>query len=124
MFDTWTAVGHTFGSLCRLGKVPWVKAGNVWYPKASSWQWRRELALLPVAITLVVATGYLFSALQDNAVARALNAVGLALGLLWLVILTALIVLLRSIAQLRSIPTASPLRSEIEAARVWRLSFF
>ena len=50
--------------------------------------------LLPVAVTLVLATGFLFTALQDPGAARLLNGVALALGLLWLVDLVALVLLL------------------------------
>ncbi|HVX15209.1 MAG TPA: hypothetical protein VHC22_28710 [Pirellulales bacterium] len=50
--------------------------------------------LLPVAITLVLATGFLFAGLQDMAAARLLNGFGLGLGLLWLIDLVGLVLLL------------------------------
>lgn len=50
--------------------------------------------LLPVAVTLVVATGFLFAALQDAAAARGLFAVALAFGLSWVIDLVALLLVL------------------------------
>ncbi|HET6879327.1 MAG TPA: hypothetical protein VFI31_04200, partial [Pirellulales bacterium] len=50
--------------------------------------------LLPVAITLVLATGFLFAGLQDTGAARVLNGVGLALGLTWAIDLIALVIML------------------------------
>jgi hypothetical protein len=50
--------------------------------------------LLPVGVTLVIATGFLFSGLQDFAAARLLNGVALALGLFWVTDLVALVLLL------------------------------
>lgn len=58
--------------------------------------------LLPVAITLVVATGFLFAAVQDAAGARALFAVALVCGLLWAMNLVGLVLMLGFDAAARS----------------------
>lgn len=50
--------------------------------------------LLPVAVTLVVAAGFLFAGFHDAVGARALFAVALACGLLWAIALVALLLLL------------------------------
>lgn len=50
--------------------------------------------LLPVAVTLVVATGFLFAAFNDATGAHALFAIALACGLLWALDLVALLLVL------------------------------
>jgi uncharacterized membrane protein len=50
--------------------------------------------LLPVAVTLVVATGALLAGLHDAAAARVFSGVALALGLVWAIDLVALVVML------------------------------
>ena len=50
--------------------------------------------LLPVAITLVLATGFVFAGMQDPGAARVLNGIALALGLLWVLDLVAMVMLL------------------------------
>jgi uncharacterized membrane protein len=50
--------------------------------------------LLPVAISVVGATGFLFASLQDALLARVLYGVALAIGLLWIIDLIALVLLL------------------------------
>lgn len=62
------------------------------------------VVLLPVAVTLVVATGFLFSALQDTAGARALFAVALACGLSWAISLVGLVLILGFDAAFRREP--------------------
>lgn len=59
-------------------------------------------ALLPVAISVVLATGFLFASLEDAVAARILNGVALGLGLLWVVDLIALVLLLGFDAAARS----------------------
>ncbi|MGH7136623.1 MAG: hypothetical protein ACREHD_12850 [Pirellulales bacterium] len=59
-------------------------------------------ALLPVAISVVLATGFLFASLQDLVAARILNGIALGLGLLWVIDLIALVVLLGFDAAARS----------------------
>lgn len=50
--------------------------------------------VLPVAICVVVATGFLFASLQDALAARILNGVALAIALIWVIDLIALVLLL------------------------------
>lgn len=59
-------------------------------------------ALLPVAISVVLATGFLFASLQDAVAARILNGVALGLGLLWVIDLIGLVLLLGFDAAARS----------------------
>lgn len=50
--------------------------------------------LLPIAIVLSMGTSLLFAGLNDAAVARVMNGVALALGLVWLLSLIALTLVL------------------------------
>jgi len=58
--------------------------------------------LLPIAITLVAATAFLFNGLQDLGMARVLNGVAIGLGLLWTLDLAALTVVLGIDALMRA----------------------
>lgn len=61
------------------------------FPKGLLFVLLAGAALLPMAITLVVATSFLFAGLHDVAVAKALNGVALGLGLFWVLNLVALV---------------------------------
>lgn len=64
--------------------------------------------LLPIAITLVIATSFLFAGFQDTAVVRVLNGVALTAGLLWILVLVGLVVLLSLDSLARPDTTAEP----------------
>ena len=64
--------------------------------------------LLPIAITLVIATSFLFAGFQDAAVVRVLNGVALTAGLLWVLDLVGLVVLLSLDSLVRTDTSAEP----------------
>lgn len=70
--------------------------------------------LLPVAVTLIVATGFLFAALQDAIGARALFGVALACGLLWAMSLVGLVLVVGFDAAARREPGESPPDADLE----------